>query len=220
MRTFRFLAVAALLTTSAAAQPVIPVSQFRSVELHHGGRVILRHGPVQRVTMLSGDPQYTRVRVADGQRLIIDNDGKGCPRGYRLEVEIVTPAVAAVSVANGGSLQSVGVFPPQAAISARVDQGGRIDIRSIAADSVVASVDSGGGIFTDAREALSATITSGGAITYWGDARVDKTVRRGGVVQRGRREDADRPLQELSRQLPPIPPLPPLPPLPPGSSNR
>jgi hypothetical protein len=118
-------------------------------------------------------------------------------------------------VSNGGTVQSRGAFPAQAAIEAGVEQGGTIDIRSIGADSVTASVDAGGRIFTHPGEKLAATVVSGGVITYWGDVRVQRSVRDGGVVAKGTPADARRPLTELNPPLPAIPPVPPVPPIPP-----
>lgn len=210
MRTLRFLAVAVLTTTTLTAQTVIPVARFQSIELHDGGEVIVRHGTTQRVTILSGNARSTRVR-ADGERLVIDNCRPDCPRDYHLRMEIITPGISALSVSDGGILRSAGAFPVQAAISAAVEQGGTLDIRSMAADAVTASVDSGGRIFTHPRQTLTAAIESGGVITYWGDVRVRKAVRDGGIVTRGTAAAADRPLSELNPPLPAIPPIPPLP---------
>lgn len=215
MRVLRLLTIAVLstvaLASSGAAQTVIPVGPFRSIELHDGGDVILRHGRTQRVTILKGNLRYTRVRVAEGHRLVIDNCKPECPRNDRVQIEVITPELSAVSVSDGGTVQSLGAFPVQGAIEAHVEQGGTIDIRSIAADAVDASVDSGGRIFTNPRKTLTAAIVSGGVITYWGDVRVQKSVRDGGVVARGTPADAGRPLSELSPSLPAIPPVPAVP---------
>lgn len=197
------------MTASLAAQTVIPLAQFRSVDVHNGAHVIVRHGPVQRVTILNGSPRSGKIRVVDGERLVIDDCGRGC------QIEIVTPALTAVSVSNGGTLQSLGAFPAQAAIEADVEQGGTIDIRSMAPAAVDASVHSGGRIFTNPRETLVGTVTSGGGITYWGSPRVKRFVRDGGAVARGALADAGKPLSELGPALDPIPPVPPLPPVPP-----
>jgi hypothetical protein len=186
---------------------------FRSVELHDGGNVIVRHGQTQRVTILMGDARYTRVRLAGGQRLVIEKCQPECPSRYQHQVEVITPEISAISVSNGGTVQSVGAFPVQASIAAAVEQGGTIDIRSIHADAVDASVDSGGRIFTTPRETLAATIVSGGGITYWGDPRVKRTVRDGGAVARGTRADADKPLSELIGPLAAIPQIAHIPPL-------
>lgn len=186
MRMFRWLTIAVLVASYGAAQTVMPVGQFRSVELHDGGTVIVRHGPVQRVTILSGDAGSVRIRVASGQRLVIENCKQDCSDHHRLQVEVITPELEAVAVSNGGTMRTAGEFPAQAAIQAAVEQGGRIDIRSIPADTVTASVYSGGGIFTHARQALTAAVESGGAITYWGDPRVKRSVRDGGVVAKGK----------------------------------
>lgn len=217
MRISSLLTVAVLSTvvvlSSGAAPAVIPVEQFRSVELQGGGNVIVRHGKTQRVTMLEGSLRYSRVRLAGGQRLVIDKCVTECPRGYQMQIEVITPELSAVSVSNGGTVQSRGTFPAQAAIEAGVAQGGTIDIRSIPADAVEASVDSGGRIFTHPRKTLTGTVVSGGAITYWGNARVEQSVRNGGFVARGAAADAGKPLSELNPPLLDVPPIPPVPPI-------
>lgn len=174
------------ITTLLALAAIIPVGTFRSVEVHHGGRVIVRHGAVQRVSMIKGDRQFTRIRIVDGDRLVIDRTDGKCPRDYEVEIEVVTPHVERVVASNGAWLQAVGHFPAQASIEVDLEQGGTIDIRAIAADNVEASVFSGGRILTTARETLDASVDSGGVITYWGEARsVKKSVHDGGMVRRG-----------------------------------
>ena len=199
--------------SSAVAATVIPVASFDSIALSDGGRVVVRYGPVQRVTMIQGDPQFTRVRV-DDQRLVIDNAEGRCPRGYKLEIEVVTPQLSALSVSNGGTVQTAGAFPGVASLALAVEQGGTIDARSIVADRVNAAVDQGGRILTTARNALRATVDSGGVITYWGDVRdVRETVDHGGVVSRGAARDATKALSDFGPdhvlQIPPVPPVPP-----------
>src|SRR5688500_1312264 len=122
---------------SLAAQTVIPLAPFQSVEVHNGANVIVRHGPLQRVTLLTGSLRSPGIRVVDGERLVIDNCKREC------QIEVITPVLSAVSVSNGGTLQSLGAFPAQAAIRADVEQGGTIDIRSMDAAAVEASVHSG-----------------------------------------------------------------------------
>ena len=192
-------------------QKVVPLTSFSSVELHDGGKAILHHGPTQRVTLLKGSLDYTRVTIADGGRLVINRCKTECPRGYDLEIEIVTPDIARISVADGGTIQSRGSFPRQAEIGVAVNDGGTIDIRSMAVDSVTASVHSGGRIFTRPQTAMFASVVDGGVITYWGDARVSKSIKGGGVVSRGTTVEADQPISELSPPLPSVPPIPPLP---------
>jgi hypothetical protein len=194
------LAMPALVT----AQTIVPLRPFTLVELHSGGRAILRHGPTQSVTLLKGSLDYTRVAIADGGQLVINSCGKGCPRDYDMEIEIVTPDIAGILVTDGGRIESHGSFPRQAEVKVNVSQGGLIDIRSMAADSVTASVNQGGMIFTRPQTALFATVAHGGIITYWGNARVRKSVRDGGVVTRGTAAEADKPISKLN----PAPPAP------------
>jgi Putative auto-transporter adhesin, head GIN domain len=201
------------LPASVVAQKVIPLTPFSSVELRSGGRAILHHGPTQSVTLVKGSLDYTRVTIADGGRLVIDRCKSECPRGYDLEIEIVTPDIARVSVEDGGTIQSSGSFPRQVEITVGVNDGGTIDIRSMAVDSVSASVYSGGRIFTRPQAAMFASVVDGGIITYWGDARIRKSIKGGGVVTRGTAAEAGQPLSESSPPLPSVPPIPALPPI-------
>ena len=207
-----------LATVSASALPIamqagIPVTApFSSVELRNGGNVTLIHGQAPRVTLLKGDPEQTSITIRDDGRLVVDRCKNKCQRGHDLEVEIVTPGLTAIAVAEGGTIESRGAFAPQPQISVAVSQGGTIDMRSMAVASITASVNSGGRIFAKPGTALSGQVEQGGVITYWGDAVVTSSVRHGGGVIKGIAADADKLLAELGPQLPPPPP--PVPPVP------
>ena len=195
------------------AAPAVRLAPFRSVELRNGGKAILRHGPTQRVTFLKGSPDYTQVTVASGDGLVIEKCTRECARGYELEIEILTPELARVSVAEGGTIQSRGSFPRQAEIGVTVDNGGTVDIRSMSVGNVTASVVSGGRILAKPLTMMVARVVDGGNITYWGDAHVTSSIEHGGVVTRGTPSDADEPLSELSPPVAPVPPIPALPPI-------
>jgi hypothetical protein len=215
MRILRLLALLTIAFALPARGADLPVNPFRSIELRHGGHVIVRHGAVQRVSMLEGDPRCAAVGVGSDERLVIESSGRACHGGRSMLIEVVTPQIAALYVSNGGTLQTRGGFGGQPSLEAAVEQGGTIDMRSIAADNVEASVNSGGRIFTNVRTALTADVTSGGLVAYWGSVRdVNRVIRHGGVVGRGKAEDADKPLSEMGPDLAPIPPIPALPALP------
>ena len=188
------------------------LGRFSSVELRNGGKVFLRHGKTQRVTLLKGSSVYTQIAIAGEDRLVIDKCKNDCPRGYELEIEIVTPDISIVSIADGGTIEVLDSFPPRKEIRVAVSQGGTIDIRTLTVDSVTASVDQGGKILTKPQSAMIASVRQGGNITYWGDARVRSSVRDGGVVTKGTAEDADKPLSALSDSFQVVPVIPPLPP--------
>jgi beta-lactamase regulating signal transducer with metallopeptidase domain len=200
-----------------AMQPGVPLTgAFSAVELRNGGHVNLVHGQSQGVTLRKGDPQESTIALGEDGRLVIDRCPRPCEHGHDFEVEVVTPRLATIKVAEGGTIQSRGEFPHQAEIGVAVSQGGTIDIRSMAVGNVTASVYSGGRIFVKPEGALSADIEQGGIITYWGTTDVKSSVRYGGVVAEGTAADADKPLAELSgpARLPPIPPTPPVAPIP------
>ena len=210
----RFLLATApvvLFMSPVAAQKAVSLAPFSSVETHDGAHVVVQHGPTQRVTLLKGSLDCSAVSIADGGRLVIEKYKSRCPERYQLEVEIVTPDIARISVADGGWIQSRGSFPRQAEIRVAVESGGTIDIRSMAVDTVTASVNSGGRIFTRPQIAMSASVADGGIITYWGAARVTRSIQRGGVITRGTAAEASQPLSKVDPALSAVPPIPPVP---------
>jgi hypothetical protein len=166
----RILALAAAATLAggtAFAQTAISVAPFSSVELRGGGHVVIRHGNVQSVTLLKGSTQFTTATIRDDKQLVIDACNSDCPSHYDLEVEIVTPDVDAVAVKGGGAIESAGDFPNQKMITAAVQGGGSVDLRSI-----------------DARSGTAA-VNGGGHIVYWGDPSVISAINGGGRISKG-----------------------------------
>ena len=189
---------AAFLASAAAAAPInIPVAAFRSIELNGGGQVILRHGPQQRVTLLSGSPDVSWIAVDPGEqagrsrmnrrqdKLVIETCRRSCGKGYKLVVEVVTPAIEGVAVRGGGRIAANGAFPAQANLGAAIDGGGIIDIRALPGRQVGAAVHGGGRIMTTAQNSLGAAINGGGEVVYWGNPKVGSAVNGGGSVRRG-----------------------------------
>ncbi len=212
-----FLATVSAAAAPLALQPGIPLTaSFNAVELRNGGNVLLVHGPAPSVTLRRGDPRETGIVIREDGRLVIDRCTPECSDRHDLEIEIVTPGLAAIAVAEGGTIQSRGDFPEQPEIAATVAQGGTIDIRSMTVAGITASVASGGRIYAKPLTTLSATVEHGGAITWWGNAKVQSSIRDGGVVIEGPAADADRPLTEMGAALLPAPaPVPHVPPVPP-----
>lgn len=197
----RLLGAGIFLLAPLPVQNVLQVGPFSSIELPHGGHVVLQRAPTQRVSLVRGSLDYTRLAVSDGGRLIIDKCFRKCPRGYRLELEILTPNVTGITLANGGSIQTRGSFPRQSDLSVTVSHGGIVDVRSMVANRVTASVNHGGRILTVPQASLAARVTQGGVITYWGDAQVRSSTEHGGVVQRGGEGEIDLPLSEIGLPL-------------------
>jgi hypothetical protein len=187
-----------LVAVPVGAQTAIRVAPFRSVELHSGGEVILRHGSNQRVTLLKGDADCARVTTDGVGRLVIDKYSAQCHRKYDLQVEVVAPQFADVAVNDGGHISSVGYFPRQPAIRTAVRNGGSVDVRRIPADKVVASVAQGGRILVTPQTVLTASVANGGLITYWGEPRVEKSVQNGGAINKGTATDFHEPISEAS----------------------
>jgi len=205
------LPVVASLLAPAQSQPGAAASpaDFRSIELRGGGVVTVRHGATRRVRV-GGESSGRPIR-SEGEELVIERCSRPCPRGHRIEVEIVTPEISRLAVADGGLIQLVGEFPSQAAVAASVSSGGTIDMRSLGAARLSATVSDGGRILANPGGAMTAAVSDGGNITYWGEAAVTSSVRRGGVVVKGAAADLRAPIARLDPPLPPLTALPPVP---------
>lgn len=204
------LAVLASLPGVAPAQAPAAETTFQSIELRGGGTVTVRHSPTHRVTVRGGGAG--RAIRYEGDKLVIDRCLRPCPAGHRIEVEVATPRIAGLAVADGGLIQLVDGFPSQAKVAAAVSSGGTIDMRRLGAAQVTAAVVQGGRILASAGRELTAAVLDGGLVTYWGDPKVTSSVRRGGAVVRGAAADLRRPVAQLGPGMPPPPP--PVPPLP------
>lgn len=176
-------ALAAALAAPAAAQTPVDVPAFRSVSLLGGGHVTLRHGPVQRVTLLRGSTEVSAFEVGRNGELAIRACRSSC-RDYELRVEIVTPDIEGLAIRGGGRIEAEGGFAAREGLGLAVTGGGRIDARSLPADTVAAAVRGGGNILTHPRTQLTAAVTGGGAIRYLGDPRTTVAINGGGGVQR------------------------------------
>ncbi len=184
----------------AGASPLQRSAQlpsFHSVSVPKGGHVVLRSGPAPRASVVRGSRDYVRMAVTSGGVLVIDTCPSGCPRQHGLEIEVVAPSFARVSLSNGGRVSSSGSFPRQAELTASVSNGGTVDVRSMQADRVNASVEQGGRILTIPRGALLARVSNGGVVTWWGDAKVTRSIEHGGVVQKGEASEMNLPLSDV-----------------------
>jgi hypothetical protein len=185
MRALLFLLPIAAAAVPALAAETVPVQHFRSVELRGGGDVVVRRGPAQRVTILSGSTQFTRLYVTRNGKLRIDACNERCPQNYDLRIEIVSPSAPDLAIQGGGAITAAPGFAPQRQLSAAIDGGGRIDARSVAANSFNAAINGGGKILAGRSSVLSAAVNGGGEIRYSGDPQVSTAIHGGGNVRPG-----------------------------------
>jgi hypothetical protein len=183
--TLPLFAMALATAAPVLATEVVPVSSFRGVELRGGGNVTVVPGATQRVTILEGSSQFTRIHVENDGRLRIDTCNAQCPRQYRLRVEIQSPRVPDLAVNGGGTIATNGGFPAQSHLSAAVNGGGKVDARSLDAESVSAAVNGGGELLVRPRSTLSAAVNGGGHVRFWGNPTVSSAIHGGGSVSPG-----------------------------------
>ena len=181
---------------SVEPQQAVSLAPFTSIELDGGVKAVLQYGSPQRVTILKGNGDLSRITVTQ-ERLLIEKCRDKCPRGYELHVEIVTPSVNAISAANGGLIESRGNFPLQPAMSLAVRHGGTVDARAILANNITSAVNQGGRILAKPQMTMVASVSNGGVITYWGNAQVTSSTEHGGVVNKGPAGDSDKPLSDV-----------------------
>jgi len=179
------LALAAIAPTAALADQTINVPPFKTVEVHGGGRVTLRHGDRQRVVMIKGDLKIAQIEVKGDGRLILSPCRDWCWGNHELVVDVTTPAIAGISVHGGGDLRAEGGFPRQPSLDVDVHGGGDADVRAIAAEKVSAEVHGGGDAEVRAERTLNAEVRGGGDLHFWGHPQVNSQTRGGGDISSG-----------------------------------
>jgi hypothetical protein len=174
--------VAALLcATAGAARTPVTVPAFDSIGLEGGGRVTVRHGTTQSVTLVRGSLDMTRFTVARDGKLEIRACERSCSN-YDLEVEIVSPVLEGIGIEGGGEIRAAGAFPERDALAIGIRGGGEIDVRAIPAATIAAGISGGGSILVHARDRLAAGIDGGGEIRYLGNPTVTSGINGGGSV--------------------------------------
>ena len=173
--------IALALAAPASAATVVPVDRFDAIALVGGGEVRIRHGAVQKVTLLSGNLQVSSVAIENDRSLVIRACRRSC-RDYRLIVEIVTPQVDAVAITGGGNVVTETGFPAARHLAASITGGGTLDLDSVPAAHVAASIQGGGLIRTDAIANLAVSIHGGGNVTYLRNPRTTVAINGGGTV--------------------------------------
>ncbi|HUQ21219.1 MAG TPA: DUF2807 domain-containing protein [Gemmatimonadaceae bacterium] len=202
--------VVLLLTPATLPSQPLQVPPFSSVETHDGAHVFIRQGSPQRVTLVEGTLDYSRITVDNGRLVIEKCVREHCPRGYQLDIEIVVPVITSLSIESGGLLQTRGAFAPRGELTVSAHHGGTVDTRSLPVDKVSAFIEQGGRILTTAQRTLFATVTQGGHVEYWGDAQAKTSIKDGGVVTKGRKDEINKPAFDV-QELPAVPVIPVLP---------
>lgn len=178
-------AMALVASVPAFAAEVVSVPHFDAVGLRGGGSVVIVPGATQRVTILEGSSQFTRIYVQHGGSLEIDACNRNCPQHYRLRVEVQTPRVPTLAVDGGGDMSVAAGFPSERELTLAVNGGGKIDTRAVNASDVTAAVNGGGDLFVRAAARLTGAVRGGGTVRYWGNPDVTSAVDGGGSIRPG-----------------------------------
>jgi hypothetical protein len=179
-----FMAFALATAAPVAAAEVVPVHQFRSVQLRGGGVISLRPGPAQRVTIVAGSSQFTSFGVDRQGQLEINACNERCPQSYDLRIVIESPTAPDAAISGGGAIRFAPGFRPESDVSLAISGGGQIDARAVQASNVSAAVNGGGRILTGSSSHLSAAVNGGGEVSFAGNPQVSSAVRGGGAVRR------------------------------------
>lgn len=179
------VAAPAALFAPAFAAETIAVAPFKAIEVHGGGHVVLRHGDVQKVTLIRGDRSVAEIRTAGDGTLMLSPCSGVCWGSHPLEVEVVTPGIAGLTAHGGGEIDAQPGFGTQPKLAIEAHGGGEINARNIPADAVSANVHGGGTAELTARKSLSAEVHGGGEVRYWGHPAVSSEIHGGGSIQSG-----------------------------------
>ncbi|HWD28922.1 MAG TPA: hypothetical protein VG387_17240 [Rhizomicrobium sp.] len=99
---FALTAIAVLSAAPAfAADVVVPLPHFDSIELQGHGHVVLKPGTEQHVVMHRGGLEFTHFQVDGNHKLLISACNAACPWSYHLQIEITSPDIPATATGGG-----------------------------------------------------------------------------------------------------------------------
>lgn len=176
------LSLAAALALAAPGAVAQDQQRFTSIEVRGGAEVRLLGAHEHRLRIVTGDPRGSAVAVDRDGRLRIDGCANRCSTRERLVVEVHTPFIAAVRVLDGGTIRAGDGMAPQGDIRADVENGGTIDLRTLALRNAHATVRNGGRILVRPSHEVRAAVAEGGLIVYRRGPRVVTSVTNGGRI--------------------------------------
>ncbi len=185
----RFVAAIALfgamMTADAAlAGPELKFPAITGIAVHGGAHVVLRHGNVQRVSLIQGDLAKADLHMS-GTTLDISPCKNWCYNVGKFEIEIVSPKIDNIEAHGGGALDAAGDFPRQPVLSIQAHGGGAVDVRAIPVDNVKAQAHGGGAIRIKALSSIDAQAYGGGAITFTGNPpHIASQIHGGGAISK------------------------------------
>jgi hypothetical protein len=180
------VALAAIVAAPAfATEAVVPVPPFHSVGLTGDAHVTIRYGREQRVVLVNGSTDITRIRVDEPRSgsLEIDACPHRCPSSYDPTVEITTPDIEGLAVKGDGTIEVADNFPQRDTMGVAVSGDGSINAERVRADTIHAAVNGDGQITISASRELIAAVNGGGAVRYFGKPHVLSAVHNGGVIE-------------------------------------
>lgn len=176
------VATAFLLAGTSFAGTDMKLAPFSAIDAHAGAQVKLHYGPVQRVTVIVGDPKIAKVQV-NGDTLELSACEGMCWGSHELKLDIVSPKIVSITAHSGGGLSADGNFPKLPKLAVTAHSGGAVDAVAITADQVDVTAHSGGSARVKALQTLNAHAHSGGSITYSGHpAHVNSQTNSGGSI--------------------------------------
>ena len=160
---------------------------FDGVELAGSNQVTIRVGGEQSVVVHADDNILDRVttRVSEG-KLVIGNEGGGFTTRNPIRVDVVVPAVNALTLTGSGTIAADGIdgdaltvaLSGSGVVSAsgrarRVDielnGSGDVQLQELAAHDVHAKMSGTGRIAVNATDSLDASVPGTGSIVYTGN---------------------------------------------------
>lgn len=172
-------ATALLFAGTALAGTDVKVPAFTGINAHGGAGVVLRAGPVQRVTILEGDVSKADIHVR-GNILDISPCKNWCWNVKELKVEVVTPRVESIEAHGGGAVRAEGQFAKMPRLTIEAHGGGAVNTVAIPADAVHVEAHGGGAVKVQALQSLDAEAHGGGVISYTGNPPTVRSESHGG----------------------------------------
>jgi hypothetical protein len=183
IRFITAIAAAALLMGASFAGTDLKLAPFSAINAHAGAQVTLHYGPVQRVTVITGDLKVAKIQVTGGSTLDISACEGFCWGSHTLKLDIVSPRIDSIVAHSGGGVAAEGDFPKLPKLAVTAHSGGAVNAGAIAADQVDVTAHSGGSARVKALQTLNAQAHSGGSITYSGHpAHVNSQTNSGGSI--------------------------------------
>jgi hypothetical protein len=160
------------------------ITSFEKVVISGGGNIYIHHSLVSKIILKGTRTNVVKTKAEVVSDVLYINLSDKLTESSEFDVHIYTPVIKGIQLNGGGKVQVKEGFTVVDKFGCGINGGGRINLSSLKVNSLYASINGGGDIYTQVNKFLDGEIKGGGLILYQGSPKVESNIVSGGLIKK------------------------------------